>query len=109
MTGIRCGEACGVNRVALSGRVQSRETLRYTPAGIAVIEWRIAHLSQQDEAGQPRRVECEIDCITVGKLALQLEHVPLGAKLLAHGFLAARSRRRQTPTLHVTEIEFLID
>ena len=83
-----------------------RDALRHTPVGIPVVEFRIAHASQQLEAGQPRRVECEMPCVLVGPLANLLGDTKPGDGVDVEGFLAARSLKRPQPVLHVTNIEF---
>ena len=87
--------------------MQERGPLRHTPAGIPVIEFRIAHESEQIEAGSIRRVECEIDCMAVGATALPIKEAAPGSGVRLSGFLAARSLKRKTPVLHVTHIEFV--
>ena len=96
----------GTNHVALAGKLLERGTLRYTPAGIPVIEFRIFHASEQSEAGQPRRVECEITCVALGTIAQLLKDSASGSGLNVSGFLAARSLKQKSPVLHVTAVEF---
>jgi len=43
------------NRVELSGRLLELGALRYTPAGLAALEFKLAHESEQDEAGAKRK------------------------------------------------------
>lgn len=83
-----------------------RGCLRYTPAGIPVIEFRLAHASEQSEAGRMRRVECELACVALGSTALLLQGAPPGGQMTASGFLAARSLRQKQLVLHVAMIEF---
>ena len=80
--------------------------MRYTPAGIPVIEFRVGHLSTQTEAGAERRVECEMVCVALGTPALLLKESSPGVPLTVSGFLAARSLKVKAPVLHVTTIEF---
>ena len=58
------------------------------------------------EAGQARRVECEIACVSLGTTAQFLSGSAPGSGLKVSGFLAARSLKQKTPVLHVTAIEF---
>lgn len=95
------------NRCELSGRLLERGNLRYTPSGIPVIEFRIDHVSEQIEAGNPRRVECELACVAVGPTALLMKESSPGADMTVGGFLAARSLKQKSPVLHVTAIEFV--
>ena len=95
------------NEVLLAGRLLERGATRYTPAGIPVIEFRLAHASEQFEAGQPRQVECEMPCIALGQMALLMADSKPGDGLTLGGFFAARSRNSRTLVLHVNKIEFL--
>jgi primosomal replication protein N len=83
-----------------------RGSLRYTPAGIPVIEFRIDHASEQIEAETSRRVECELACVALGATALLLKETQAGTALTVRGFLAARSMKQKMPVLHVTMVEF---
>jgi primosomal replication protein N len=94
------------NRTELSGVLAERGSLRYTPAGVPVIEFRITHSSEQIEAELPRRVECELACVSLGNMALLLKDVQPGIALTASGFISARSLKQKTPVLHVTSVEF---
>lgn len=98
--------SAAANRTELTGTLQDRGHLRYTPAGIPVIEFRIAHRSEQNEASVSRRVECEIACIALGATALLLQEASPGSGVAVSGFLASRSLKQKTPVLHVTQIEF---
>jgi len=91
----------------LSGRLLERGATRYTPAGIPVIEFRLAHASEQFEDGQPRRVECEMPCVVLGQMARIMADSKPGDGLTLRGFLAARSQNSRTLVLHVNNIEFL--
>jgi primosomal replication protein N len=90
----------------LSGRLLERGALRHTPAGVAVVEFRLGHVSQQIEAGTPRRVECEMRCVVLGPMANLLADSKPGDGLKIGGFLAARSLKNPAPVLHVNTLEF---
>ena len=90
----------------MSGLLLSRGATRHTPAGIPVIEFRIAHASEQMEAEQMRRVECEMPCVAVGQPAVLMAASKPGDGVSVSGFIAARSRNSQTPILHVNTIKF---
>lgn len=101
------GAKLGSNQTQLAGHLLERGALRYTPAGIAVLEFVIGHVSQQIEAETTRTVECELACIAAGTPAKLLSKGKQGDSVLVSGFLAARSLKRRTPVLHVTTIEFV--
>ncbi|MDD5177294.1 MAG: primosomal replication protein N [Sterolibacterium sp.] len=91
----------------LTGKLLELAALRYTPAGIAARNFRIAHASQQIEAGTQRSVECVISALALGPTALLLSGAKPGDGLRLSGFLAAKSLKSRIPVLHVNEIEFL--
>jgi primosomal replication protein N len=93
------------NRLTLDGVVRSREALRYTPAGIPVLELTLAHASTQTEAGSERRVECEIAAVAFAEVAQRLDGVAEGARVVCEGFLARRYRTGISVALHVATFE----
>jgi primosomal replication protein N len=97
--------AAPANRVTLDGVVRSREALRYTPAGIPVLELVLAHASTQPEAGGERRVECEIAAVAFADVAQSLAGVAQGARVVCEGFLARRYRTGTSVALHVARFE----
>jgi primosomal replication protein N len=94
-----------VNSVTLDARLKSRDALRFTPAGIAALDFELAHESTQVEDGDERRVACEIAGIAMGPVARKLAEVAPGAQLRCRGFLARRYRTGITVALHVNEFE----
>lgn len=97
----------GGNRLVLEGSILEVAQLRYTPAGVPAVSFRIGHQSEQLEAGHPRQVEVEVAAVALGQSASLLNGAKPGEKARFSGFLAARSVRSKQPVLHVTEIEFL--
>ena len=95
------------NRVEIAGVVTELKALRYTPAGIPVVEFRLRHASERFEAGARRQFEVEIDAVAFETQARMLAAGTLGRMLKAEGFLCAKSRRSKKPVLHVTNIEFV--
>ena len=95
------------NRVELSGRLLELGALRYTPAGLAALEFKLAHESEQDEAGAKRKVQAEIGAIAFETQARLIAGRPLGSGLRVEGFLSARSARAKKLVLHVTNVEFV--
>ena len=81
--------------------------LRYTPAGLPAVEFRIRHESSTTEAGTERRVRAEMPAIAFDTVARQVASAGLGSALRAQGFLAAKSQRSMKVVLHVTNIEFM--
>ena len=84
-----------------------RGALRHTPAGVAVLDFRLRHESVRAQAGVPRRVELELDAIAFEATARLVAELPLECTLRVEGFLCARSRRSQRPVLHAERIEYI--
>ncbi len=89
----------------LGGLVTEREEVRRTPAGIAVLSFRIAHQSLAMEAGIQRQVELEMPCVVLGPLAMRAAALTVGSRVGLQGFLASRGHRSRTPVLHVTGLD----
>ena len=95
------------NKVEISGVITELKALRYTPAGVPVVEFRLKHESERAEAGATRKVAAEIEAIAFDAQARLLAAGPMGRQLKAEGFLCAKSRTSRKPVLHVTNIEFI--
>jgi len=81
------------------------EPLRYTPAGIPLLSVILRHASEQIEAGMKRKVECEVNAVILGDLALQ--GFKTGAQIIAQGFLARRSLKSTQLVMHINNIEYV--
>jgi primosomal replication protein N len=95
------------NKVELSGVITELKSLRYTPAGVPVVEFRLRHESERAEAGAQRKVNAEIEAVAFEAQARLLAAGPMGRQLKAEGFLCAKNRQSKKPVLHVTNIEFI--
>jgi primosomal replication protein N len=92
-----------VNRIRLTGQLQERAAMRYTPAGMAVVEAQMLHRSEVVEAAAPRKLEFGFSVLALGAIARQLAAESLGCELELSGFLAPRSRRSTRLLVHVQE------
>jgi primosomal replication protein N len=72
-----------------------------------VVEFKLEHESEQDEAGARRMVKAEIPAIAFEAQARLAAAAKLGVKLRLQGFLGAKSRRSKKLVLHVTNMEFM--
>jgi primosomal replication protein N len=81
--------------------------LRYTPSGVPAIEFKIAHESEQGEAGGTRKVQAEVGAIAFDTQARLMAGKTLGQEARFQGFLAAKSKRSKRLVFHVTNIEFI--
>jgi primosomal replication protein N len=94
------------NQLTLAGTLVARDALRYTPAGVPIVSFRVAHASQQSEAGAARQVEMEMACVAVEERARLIAAAPVGAGVVASGFVARKGKSSRQLVLHVTELEF---
>jgi primosomal replication protein N len=89
----------------LSGVVIGLEPMRYTPAGIPLLNFVLQHASEQTEAGLKRKVECEVNAVAIGEIAKQ--NIQPGSNIRAKGFLAKRSAKSTQLVLHIEKLELI--
>ena len=94
----------GCNRFAVDGELVELEDLRYTPAGVERIVLKIRHVSEQQEAGVTRQVQCDIPALAFGAAAGQASRLTIGQRVQAEGFLAQRSLRIAQLVMHIDTI-----
>jgi len=92
------------NQTIICGKIIKLGILRYTPAGIAVIEFTVSHVSRQIEAGAARQIMCEIIAIALGQLALTVAELTVDSKVKLMGFLNSKSRMDQRLVLHANQV-----
>jgi primosomal replication protein N len=93
------------NRTRICGRLADKDTLRHTPAGIALLTFTIVHRSEQTDGAVPRTVECEVPAVASEVIAEKIARWPNGAEVRCEGFLSKKSRTNQQLVLHVQTIE----
>jgi primosomal replication protein N len=81
-----------VNRVDLMAHVEEISPMRYTPSGLPVVECRLIHESDIEEAGIVRKVHLSLKSKAVGILAEKLIRQPLNTSFLFTGFLASGTK-----------------
>ncbi len=92
-----------MNRMVLSAQLLERGVVRYTPAGLPVIDCRLQHESTVTEDGQPRKVSVEIKALAIGAISRPLGALTLGSSGLFAGFLAS-ARNGRGLLFHITEL-----
>jgi len=95
------------NRAQICGRLETRGALRFSPAGVALVDFTIAHKSEQQEANASRKAQCVVRAIAMEELAQKIAAFPKGAQVQATGFLAQASRTDTALVLHVQKIELI--
>ena len=95
------------NRAQLCGRLEARGALRFSPAGVALVEFTIAHRSEQKEAEVRRTVNARMPAIAAADMAQKIAQLALGTQVKASGFLAPAGRSNAAFVLHVLNIELI--
>ena len=95
------------NAVSLRGTLAEIEPLRHTPAGLPLVNFKLAHRSTQVEAGYKRQVECDVTCVAMGEAATLLARLKQGAHLIVTGFLNRKNRMSAQLVLHATATQHL--
>jgi primosomal replication protein N len=90
------------NEVALSGELAAIDALRYTPAGIPMLGFKLLHRSQQVEAGLKRQVECEVSGVAMAEVAVAMSRLKVGRTVRVKGFMNRKNRMSAQLILHAT-------
>ncbi len=100
-------EAQPCNRVELQATLAERASLRYSPAGVPILNAVLRHASQQLQAGSQRAIELELAALFAGSLAERADRLALGSSIVARGFLAPKRKASRLMLLNVTEFELI--
>jgi primosomal replication protein N len=95
------------NRVSLGGEIIEIGVLRHTPAGLPVLNFRVAHVSEQVEAGAKRQVQCAVPVMAIGEPAQAGLKLKIGDQVALQGFLSRRGLNSPQLVLHVNKIELI--
>lgn len=82
-------------------------TVRYTPAGLPLLEFVVQHASEQHEAGVKRKAECELAVIAIGDIVDRASAIQPGDQVKLAGFIARRSLKSTRLVLHLNAIEII--
>ena len=93
------------NELALSGELAAIEALRYTPAGIPLLGFKLLHRSRQSEAGLKRQVECEMSGVAMAEVAVAMSRLKPGQAVKVKGFLNRKNRMSAQLILHAMEAQ----
>jgi primosomal replication protein N len=93
------------NLVVLEGLVVSRDAIRQTPGGIAILNLTLKHVSTQLECGNEVQVEAEINAVAFGDIAEALHQLRLNDAITVKGFLGRKYRNYNTLILHITQFK----
>lgn len=91
-----------MNQFFLTASLVERETLRYTPAGIPVVNCILQHAGEVIEANTPRQIEFLIAAVAMGVMGQELDRMALGTVMEWQGFMARRHRNSKALVFHIT-------
>jgi primosomal replication protein N len=83
-----------VNHLTLTASVIGVQALRYTPAGLPVLDMTLRHESEVVQEGQPRKVSVELRGRAVGSVVPAVQGLDIGASRDFSGFLGAQRNGR---------------
>jgi primosomal replication protein N len=89
-----------INRLLLTAHLTQRAELRYTPAGLAVLDMRLAHSMTQSVEDVSRQIKLDIAAQAFEEVAHGLIGLALGTQALFQGFL--HSSRGSRPSLNTS-------
>lgn len=96
-----------MNRLIITGELIEQSPLRTTPAGVPVLEFKLAHDGQSDEAGVTRRIQFDISVVALAELASMYQSLRLGSLLEVEGFIAAARKGSPRFRLHAANIRIV--
>jgi primosomal replication protein N len=91
-----------VNQLRLAATLIERDALRFTPAGIPVVNCLLQYTGDVVEADTPRQVQFAMAAMGVGRIGQHLEKLSLGTLLECEGFLALKHRNGKALVFHIT-------
>jgi primosomal replication protein N len=77
--------------------------LRYTPAGMPIVNAVLHHSSQQMEAGISRLTEFDLAALAAGDISTRFSAAPLGGLYQFSGFLARKNRNSKSVVFHIID------
>ena len=95
--------SASINQFDLSASIETLETLRYSPAGLAILDLWLLHESRAKEAGVERVVNLRMKAVAFGAVAQTLSKQDLKAAFRFKGFLNT-SRNGKGVVFHIQEL-----
>jgi primosomal replication protein N len=92
------------NRLTITASISEAKPLRYTPAGLPALDFRLEHASRAAEAGLEREVKAEIRAVAIGALADRLAGHEIGSLWRFTGFIAT-PRNGRSVVFHVQDFQ----
>ncbi|MBA5686240.1 primosomal replication protein N [Rugamonas apoptosis] len=98
-----------MNQLQFTALIAERDTIRYTPAGMPIVNAVLQHQSQQMEAGIARLSEFEVSAVAAGDISNRFSQAPLGGVYQFTGFLNKKSRNSKSLVFHIIDFRAVAD
>lgn len=96
-----------MNKLVLNGQVINITPLRYTPAGVPVVEFDLDHESEVMESDIVRLLKFEMVVMLMGDMALMNKHLKLGQAVEVEGFMAPARKNSPRFKLHAQQLRLI--
>ncbi|MCC7006599.1 MAG: primosomal replication protein N [Ottowia sp.] len=96
-----------MNHFELTATLIGRDQLRFTPAGIPILNCTLSYIGTVQEAGSERQIEFELAAIAAGICGQQLGQTDLGVCMRSTGFLARKHRNSKMLVFHIVDYQVL--
>lgn len=96
-----------LNQVIIGGKIADLNTPRYTPVGIMIAEFRLSHVSSQEEAGIQHKIEFELAAIAMADMAEKIVRMGSGSHVELTGFMTKKNRLSNQLVLHVSDARII--
>lgn len=93
-----------MNLVQLQARVVEISSLRYSPAGLPLIDFLIEHESTLEEAGNFRQIHLRLKSLAMGAEAEKMSRLELQSQWKFTGFLAS-SKNSKAVVFHIQRFQ----
>jgi primosomal replication protein N len=93
-----------LNRLQLDAQIVEREPLRFTPAGVPIVNCVLTHQGTTQEAGTARQTDLTLVAMAAGEISGSIANLDLGQAARFAGFLAPRHRNAKSLVFHITEL-----
>lgn len=94
-----------LNSVTIKGLLLQRDALRYTPAGVPIVNIQLQHESQLQQNEFKRQLNFQFHAVALGDNAMQLTNLPIGSKLICKGFLAPKHHQTEFLVIHIQQFQ----
>tara|TARA_A100000164_G_C21578141_1_gene617202 strand:+ start:92 stop:403 length:312 start_codon:yes stop_codon:yes gene_type:complete len=89
--------------------LKHRDEIRYTPYGIPILSARLIHISKKNVSNVTKKLNFELELISVGEIAKEFSKVKIGTRCRFFGFISSKSPQSKNLIFNLTNFEELCD